>query len=490
MKISYYILISFAAIMLLFAATTYINIHLSRKVNENAAFQARSTKIIRSSNQFQRNILTIANGLRGYLLTGQNSFIDSYDSATIENNTILVTLAGVVTDSIQRSLLREINALNNQWTEEFTEPIKQAKMLANASPENLQTYNLFYREKFASGHERRLHTALQEKFKAFTLSEYNIREMNSIRLKERLILTDRLSIFFTVVSVIIAAVIIIFLLVKFSQRINQITNMSNAISAGNYDVTISESISDELSPLRHSLNHMVTELSRNISLLRRSNEELEQFAHIVSHDLKGPLRGIGNVVSWIEEDHTAELTPRLEEYLQLIKGRVIRAENLIAGLLSYARADKEEIEKENVDLNLLTEEVLENLPQHSHIQINIDPLPTLYTEKILLFQIFSNLLSNAIKYNDKQSGEVKVYFTEDESVYEFFVADNGKGIAAQYHKRIFIIFQTLKENEQSDESTGVGLAIVQKIVNSKNQQIRLQSVPGEGSVFSFTWPKK
>ena len=112
------------------------------------------------------------------------------------------------------------------------------------------------------------------------------------------------------------------------------TAMANAIAGGNYDVNGTDVGKDELSSLGHSLNHMSTQLSRNIFLLKRSNEELDQFAHIVSHDMKGPLRGISNVVTWIDEDHAEELTPKVKEYLELIKIRIVRAENLIEGLLA------------------------------------------------------------------------------------------------------------------------------------------------------------
>ena len=264
--------------------------------------------------------------------------------------------------------------------------------------------------------------------------------------------------------------------------------MANKIAAGDYEARIDETVRDELNVLGRSLNRMAQELSGNISLLKRSNEELEQFAHVVSHDLKGPLRGIGNVIAWIEEDHQQELNPTLSKYLHLIKDRVLKAENMVEGLLLYARADKEELIKETIDLNALMTEVLETLPQDRRIKFDVN-LPVINTEKLLLFQVFSNLVGNAIKYMDKQEGHIKIYHREHEDAFEFFVEDNGMGIAQQHHKRIFEIFQTLGDRGKATNNTGVGLAIVKKIVSSKNQVVRLKSKEGEGSVFSFTWPK-
>lgn len=489
MKISYYILLSFGVILLLFSLATFYNIQLSRAVNENSTYLSRSTDIIRYTSRFQRNMLLMVNGLRGYLLTGERSFIIAYDSASIENEEILGQLSGLVTDSSQSRLLREIRGLNNEWKEEYTEPIRQAKMLAQVDPDKLAAYNKFYKERFASGRENRIQKALQVKFRAFSMSEYEIREANKNTLSGKVDTTTRLSITFMVIAIIVAIVIVILMVYKISERIRQMSAMANTIAAGNYNIRISESVRDELNPLGQSLNRMAFELSKNISLLKRSNEELEQFAHIVSHDMKGPLRGIGNIIAWIEEDHKTELTPTLSKYLDLMKERVLKGESLIEGILSYARIDREEIVKETVSLNSLVQEVLENLPAHPDINIQIDDLPELHAEKLLLFQVFSNLIGNAIKYMDKKQGVVKIYHKEYEDHYEFFVEDNGIGIAPQHHKRIFAIFQTLRDKEQAGDSTGVGLAIVKKIISSKYQQIKLVSEAGAGSVFSFTWPK-
>jgi signal transduction histidine kinase len=402
---------------------------------------------------------------------------------------ILVQLTELLTDSSQGRLLREIKTLNDEWTEEYTEPIRDAKMLSQVSDSNLAVYNTVYREKIASGREARIQSELQQKFRAFSGAEYEIRESNRARLSDRIALTTKLSVLFMILSVIFAVAIVWLMVYKISARIRQLTNMANTIAAGNYNMKVSESVKDELNPLGQSLNRMSLELSKNISLLKRSNEELDEFAHIVSHDMKGPLRGIGNVIAWIDEDHKTELTPTLAKYLGLMKERVKKAENFIEGLLSYARADKEELSREIVSLRALVQEVLENLPELPDIKIEIAELPELYTEKLLLFQVFSNLIGNAIRFVDKEKGIISIYSKEHDDCYEFFVEDNGIGIAAQHHKRIFVIFQTLQDKDPPAFSTGVGLAIVKKIVTGKNQQINLYSEPGKGSVFSFTWPK-
>ena len=265
--------------------------------------------------------------------------------------------------------------------------------------------------------------------------------------------------------------------------------MADEIAEGNYSVQITEGGKDEVSRLTQSLNRMARTLEENISLLRRKNEELNQFAHIVSHDLKGPLRGIDNIVSWIEEDHSLDLTPKVKEYIHLIKARVVRAENLLNGILSYSRVGREVQPKEMVNLNELIEEIKGYLPPKKDIVLEVqENLPVLFTERLPLFQIFLNLIGNAYKHHKDLNPTVKVYARSLVDTYEFFVADNGPGIAPHYHEKIFMIFQTLGEGDSS-ESTGVGLAIVKKILTDRKLKIEVTSEPGQGSILAFSWPK-
>ena len=330
---------------------------------------------------------------------------------------------------------------------------------------------------------------LQDKFRVFGNYEYEMRNVRRQQLADNVQYTRILSFSLTAISVILSLGIIAFITYKISSRINTMVSFANQIAIGNYGHQVEDQNNDELTKLSRSLNHMSRALHENISELKRKNEELDQFAHIVSHDLKGPLRGIDNVVTWIEEDHQDEISQRLNDYLQLIKGRIIRAENLIEGLLSYARIDKETMPKEDVDVNELVHSVMDNVGANTPVTFSIQKdLPVIYTEKLPLYQVFSNLISNAIKYNDKPKAEVNIYYKDNEDHYEFFVEDNGPGIANQYHERIFRIFQTLKDRD-TFESTGVGLSIIKKILDSRNESIQINSAADEGAIFSFTWKK-
>jgi signal transduction histidine kinase len=490
MKTSYFIFLGFFTILVLFSVTTAINLQLSEKAHENSEFFEKSTAMVRGSNRVHRNILNMVSGLRGYLFTGEPSFLQSYDSAVAENNIVLQELQTMISDSSsQRKDLQEIKTLNDQWLQEFAIPLIDARKYSTISDSNLAAFNNLYREKLTIGTEKQINKRLQAKLRDFSNYEYDVRAARKATLEQSIITTRALSFSLTTISVALGLIIAGFLAYRISTRIVQLVRMADEIAGGNYLVHVEDSGKDELSGLAKALNHMSKTLSENIEMLKRKNQELDQFAHIVSHDLKAPLRGIDNVATWIEEDHSQELSPKVHEYISLIKGRVIRAENLIRGILSYARIGKELIEKENVSVQQLVADITESLPIKPGIKIMIAPnMPEFVTEKLPLQLIFTNLLMNAITYHDKESGKISVSYEEQPRHYQFMVSDNGPGIARHYHDKIFIIFQTLSERDQR-ESTGVGLAIVKKILDERNQTIKVVSEPGAGSTFIFTWPK-
>jgi signal transduction histidine kinase len=223
--------------------------------------------------------------------------------------------------------------------------------------------------------------------------------------------------------------------------------------------------------------------------LEKKNSELDQFAYIVSHDLKAPLRGINNLSSWIEEDLGQNITEDTHKNLELLRNRVHRMENLINGILAYSRAGRLQTDEVYFSTYELINEICANLINRSDITVNIvQPLPFLKTERVKLEQVFTNLISNALKHTQNEHPEIRITSQEDDSSYTFCVADNGPGIDPAYHEKIFIIFQTLQSRD-TVENTGVGLAIVKKIVEDNGGAIWVESTVGNGAQFYFTWPK-
>ncbi len=232
------------------------------------------------------------------------------------------------------------------------------------------------------------------------------------------------------------------------------------------------------------------DMEQVLKQLEGTNQELKDFAYIVSHDLKAPLRAIGSLSSWIAADYADKFDDDGKEQMKLLLNRVKRMHNLIEGILRYSRLGRSEEDLTEVDLNQLVTDVIDSIspPENIHIKI-ISHLPTISCEKTRITQIFQNLLSNGIKYMDKPEGTITISSLDKLDHWEFSVADNGPGIEEKYFDKIFQIFQTLKARDEF-ESTGVGLTVVKKIIEMYNGTIWLKSKVGEGSVFFFTFPKK
>ncbi len=223
--------------------------------------------------------------------------------------------------------------------------------------------------------------------------------------------------------------------------------------------------------------------------LERINKELNEFSYVVSHDLKAPLRGIGSLATWLIDDYGEKLDPDAKESLDLMVGRVKRMSDLIDGLLLLAKLGSTEGEPKDVFLPALVKDVVDFINPPKSISILIaDNLPMVRCDQTRIQQVFQNLLSNAIKYMDKPQGKVTVEAHDKDEFWEFSVQDNGPGIDKKYHEKIFQIFQTLAPRDTHD-STGVGLTIVKKIVESYGGRVRVDSAPGMGSTFFFTLPK-
>jgi PAS domain S-box-containing protein len=241
---------------------------------------------------------------------------------------------------------------------------------------------------------------------------------------------------------------------------------------------------------RKEVEAKADELGRLARQLEASNKELDQFAYVASHDLKAPLRGIANLSSWIEEDLGDRVTDEAREHLELLRGRVHRMEGLIDGILAYSRAGRVREEPEMVDVQALLEEAEDLLALPGGFEVRVpEPLPRMVTERLPLQQVFMNLIGNAAKYNTSPRPRVQITSGDLGAAFEFSVADNGPGIAPEYHERIFGIFQTLQARDKV-EGTGIGLSLVKKLVESRGGRIWVESPPDGGATFRFTWPRR
>jgi len=230
-------------------------------------------------------------------------------------------------------------------------------------------------------------------------------------------------------------------------------------------------------------------LKRATFLLKKRNQELDEFAYIVSHDLKAPLRAIRNLSTWIEEDLADKFDDDTRQNFKLLKNRVNRMQMFIQSLLEYSRVGRVKTPPEMFAVKDLLVDIIDSLAPPATFTIAISgSMPIVKTQKIALQQVFANLISNAIEHHSSLEGKIDISATEDREFYYFAVADDGIGIALEHQERIFGIFKTLSSRDDR-ENTGIGLSIVKKIVESQGGKIKLESEPDKGTTFRFSWLK-
>ncbi|HSV27629.1 MAG TPA: ATP-binding protein [Sedimentisphaerales bacterium] len=229
------------------------------------------------------------------------------------------------------------------------------------------------------------------------------------------------------------------------------------------------------------------ELEAAVSKLTNANRELEEFSHLAAHDLKTPLRAIGSLAGIIHTDYWEMLDEQGRNYLSLLTGRVERMNHFIRGILRYSELGRA-LEKQTVDIDEVIDEALGriSLPA-SCIVIKESNFPAVVCNRAQMVEVFSQLIGNAVKYMDKPAGRIKLACEKGDGLWKFSVADNGCGIDERHLGRIFEIFRTLNRRDEI-ESTGIGLSLVRKIIETYDGKVWVESRPGEGSTFWFTLP--
>ncbi len=235
----------------------------------------------------------------------------------------------------------------------------------------------------------------------------------------------------------------------------------------------------------------VTEIRRAEENLMRSNIELQAFAYVASHDLQEPLRMVVSNLSRLEKGYKDQLDPKAQEYIHFAVDGGTRMRSLIDDLLDYSRVDTKGKEFVPVDMHKVVESVLKvlKLPiEENKAEVIVGPLPTISGDKTQMSQVMQNLISNAIKFHGDERPKIEVSSRQNSREWIIAVKDNGIGLKMEYADKIFQMFQRLHTNEKY-QGTGVGLAIVKKIIERHGGRIWVESKEGEGSTFTFTLPK-
>jgi two-component system sensor kinase FixL len=256
----------------------------------------------------------------------------------------------------------------------------------------------------------------------------------------------------------------------------------------NYIIAVARDVT-ERKQAEQRQSRLISELKSTNQKVESINQELKDFAYIVSHDLKAPLRGIKTLTDWISNDYKDKLDKDGQEQMSLLSARVGRMHKLIDGILQYSKVGRVKEEAAQVNVSALIPEIIDMVAPPDNITVEVEPeLPIVEYEKTSIVQVFQNLLSNAVKYMDKPQGRIRIGCAEEGDFWVFSVADNGPGIEEKHFERIFRIFQTLAPRDQF-ESTGIGLTVIKKIIELHGGKIWVESEVGQGSTFFFTLPK-
>ena len=488
------ILLGFAIALTVLVATSITAYVLIHRLRSYTRLVEHSYQVLQQTDDVRIAIRDAQNGLRNYLLLGDPYYLDLYQRNAVTMQRKAATLHGLLADDrpqhLRADTLRQL--IDGQ--------VEELAIFKNYPPSPEVAQALLLRE--------------QQPLRTFKGVVLRLRQSEERLLKsrnERQNLFQKLAPAAMVGSALLAVVIVLWLFNRISRelrdnerlrleltRVNQdtarrirgIEHLAQQVVRGDYQVKITDAGQDRLGSLATLLNQMTQALDEAFGILERRNQELDQFAYVASHDLKAPLRGLSTLVKWIEQEQAAELSPALRTYLDQMKGRLGRLEDLINGLLAYARASRAEHPVEEVRVAQLARDVAD-LVVPPDFALELAPgLPTFLTDRLSLQQVFTNLFSNAVKFHGPGgTGRLRLSCHDAGRHYEFRVQDNGPGIAPEHHERIFRLLQTLRDRRTAAESTGIGLSIVKRLIDDRKGSIRVESALGQGATFIFTWPK-
>ncbi|HEX8504833.1 MAG TPA: ATP-binding protein [Hymenobacter sp.] len=483
----------FVMLLALFSAVVLFYYRLAGEVLHNAQRVEASQRVSSHAANLLRNIIDMETGFRGYLLIGNEQTLAPYYDGERQLIGRFAQLRSMVSDAPQQvQLIDQTQRLFQQWAGYSHLLVAEKREVRRRNLQQSGLEGMAHRRLTEGLTGKRVMDNIRQRLAAFEDSEARTREALRKQLDVSIVRAEWLSIGLAIAALVLGLLWAIYIVRVFSRRLRSMLDLARRMADGDYNTQIVDTDQDEVSELTNALNVMARTVGANISQLESRNQELDQFAYVVSHDLKAPLRGIESASRWIEEDMGKDQLPaHIREFLGLMRQRVHRMEKLITGILDLARVGRVAQANETVFVRTLLREVVDTLNPPPGFQVELPFfLPTLTTNAVQLQQVFTNLISNALKYHHHpETGTVHIGCDDAGDFYLFSVADDGPGIDPEYHDRIFVIFQTLTERDTL-ESTGVGLAIVKKIVERQGGRIGVKSAEGQGAKFIFTWPKQ
>jgi len=468
--------------IVVFVATLFWNITLSRQI----ASQVRQANAFSDAIQrISESVVDAETGQRGYILTGQESYLEPFLSGKADLRKRVEEVRLLVVDPEVRGNLEYLITVVAIKLGELQESIDLMKRGITDSALAVVRSGRGLR---LMGEFRRVRGDIITRQSAYVVqkrADYLSTIDNTLLVSAGIGLAELLLLLLTALRT--AA--------RLRRPLDALIDGLRTVAEGDLEHRVTVAAHDEMGRLAEAFNAMAAQAlearrARDAvhAELERSNAELDSFAYVASHDLKAPLRGIRNLAEWIAEDMNSA-SDETKENLVLLRRRVDRLDGLLESLLEYSRVGRSQDAVETVDTSRLVTDIAEYLaPKAGFTIVGDASLPMMTTARPALEKVLRNLISNAVKHHDGDKGTVRVSATERDAMVEFRVSDDGPGIPAEFHDKIFQMFQTLKPRDEV-EGSGMGLSIVKKTVEGFGGKIHVESAPPQrGSTFVFTWP--
>lgn len=447
----------------------------------------RSQEALTAGSQLEKSLITIENGLRGYVASGRERFLapatqalDSYRAELRELTTLLSDDPG------QQRRAERIGDRIEDYVSLWARPLIA---LARDRPPAARSVVV------TNGGRERL-GAIRADFARLFARERAVARARETRAEQRSSLAIAFGVGGLGLVFVVATGVVLYLRRAIVRPVVTVAQAAGRLADGELSARVPVKRDDEIGALARGFNAMANslergqaELQRSHAELERSNSELGQFASVTSHDLQAPLSTISMYAELLERRHGAELDGGTS-LIDGIRGATQQARTLIRDLLEYSRAGRGRLRPEPVSAETVVKQAMEAVAgdiEKTGARVTVGSLPVVQAERSNLCRVFQNLVGNAVKFTDDRPPEVDIGAERDGRTWRFWVSDNGIGMDPQHAERVFEPFQRL-HGEEDYAGTGIGLAVCARIIEQHGGQIWVDTTPGEGSVFVFTLP--
>ena len=483
---------SFGLLLALLLFMVGLSLYNFRLLGQAAAYSTRSYQTLLESEALMQSLLNMETGVRGYLVTGDQSFLDPYDSGRADFVTHLAETNDLLANApAQVVRLQELQRLEERWLNTMIAPAIEQRRDAP----NVQTA---LSAATAQANERKaMMDDMRNVIRRIEDQENALLQMRGAQVAQR-----RQSFELTLwIGGLLSILITLALAVFAARAAHQVALTQASLELSNVQLRDSKAEIEAENAQRRAAEE---KLQGAVQDLQRSNAELEQFAYVASHDLQEPLRAVAGCVQVLQKRYQGKLDARADQFIEHAVDGAQRMQNLINDLLAYSRVGTHGKPFEAVSMEKIAERALLNLSEcikETGVEITRDALPGVWGDGGQLELVLQNLVSNALKFRGENEPQVHIGYAlrrvemrvegeislSPEPQHVFSVRDNGLGIEPQYFERIFVMFQRLHTRTEFP-GTGIGLAICKKIVERHGGNIGVQSALGEGTTFWFSLP--